>query len=173
MIFFCQYLCPFQVYEAAKNAGITAHCTLELVLAKLPIILDKCPVLIIGWGRIGKCLAQLLQRLGTPVTVAARKEKDRAALVSLGYEAVGTDAPHFPYKLIFNTVPDVTFPQTTNNDCIRIELASHPGLVGENVVQAKGLPGRLAPESAGRLMAEFILKQIRDFISLEDIMKIY
>ena len=32
----------------AKNAGITAHCALELALAKLPVTLEKCPVLIIG-----------------------------------------------------------------------------------------------------------------------------
>ena len=71
----------------AKNAGITAHCTLELALEKLPIILDRCPVLIIGWGRIGKCLSKLLRAMGACVTVAARKESRRVMIETLGTKA--------------------------------------------------------------------------------------
>ena len=35
----------------ALNANITAHCALELALNQLPVILDGCKVLVIGWGR--------------------------------------------------------------------------------------------------------------------------
>ena len=71
----------------AHNANITAHCALELVLDQLPVILDGCQVLIIGWGRIGKCLGKLLQQLGAQVSVCARKESDRSMLAALGYRA--------------------------------------------------------------------------------------
>ena len=42
-----------------ENAYITAECALDVALPYLNRTLRKCPVLIIGWGRIGKCLGQL------------------------------------------------------------------------------------------------------------------
>ena len=43
----------------AQNAQITAHCAIKLALNQLPITLDGCDALVIGWGRIGKCLARM------------------------------------------------------------------------------------------------------------------
>ena len=37
-------------------------------------------------------------------------------------------------------------------------LASQQGIEGEDVLIARGLPGKEAPESAGRLIAETVLK---------------
>jgi hypothetical protein len=71
----------------ARNASITAHCALELALAKLPVTLENCPVLVIGWGRIGKCLAKLFGALGAKVTVAARRESRRVMAEALGYRS--------------------------------------------------------------------------------------
>ena len=72
----------------AINANITAHCAVKVAMNKMQIIFDGCEVLVIGWGRIGKCLAPLLKALGAKVTVAARKETDRAILQATGYGAV-------------------------------------------------------------------------------------
>jgi hypothetical protein len=44
----------------ASNASITAYCAVRLAMMELPVILRGCPTLIIGWGRIGRCLAALL-----------------------------------------------------------------------------------------------------------------
>ena len=38
----------------AQNAAITAHCALAIAMENLPVTLDGCKTLIIGWGRIGK-----------------------------------------------------------------------------------------------------------------------
>lgn len=148
----------------AQNASITAHCAVKLALPYLGITLERCPVLILGWGRIGKCLARLLKGLGAEVTVAARKEADRAMLRALGYRAV-----EFPqlsrmlhgFRLIYNTVPEKILSESTTfpTECVKIELASRPGLPGE-VIDGRGLPGKLAPESSGRLIAETILRRI-------------
>ena len=95
----------------ARNASITAHCALELALAKLPITLEKCPVLIVGWGRIGKCLAKLLHGLGACVTVAARKESRRVMIEALGYRSCSTEEIRTEqYRLIINTVPAMVLP---------------------------------------------------------------
>ena len=69
----------------ARNAAITAYCALRLAMMELPVTLRSCRVLIIGWGRIAKCLAALLWTLEADVTVAARREADRAMACALGY----------------------------------------------------------------------------------------
>lgn len=149
----------------AKNASITAHCAIKLALQALPVTLDRCPVLVIGWGRIGKCLARLLRNMGAQVTVAARKASDRAMLSALGYPAaeIGFLADTLPgYRLIFNTVPAIVLPEhilsRCSEDCLKIELASQCGIAGADVIDGRGLPGRLAPETSGTLIAQTILR---------------
>lgn len=147
-----------------RNAAITADCALRVAAPLLSTTFAQSPTLIIGWGRIGKCLARLLQAMGTPVTVAARKESDRSILTALGYNAV--DIPQIDpgaYKLIFNTAPEPVLDQAQLAPfphVIKIDLASRPGLLGNDVHIARGLPGRFAPESSGRLIAQSILPRL-------------
>ena len=146
----------------ARNASITAYCALELALAKLPITLEKCSVLIIGWGRIGKCLAKLLHGLGACVTVAARKESRRVMIDALGYKSCTMDAIRTEnYRLIINTVPTMVVPFAPGTG-LKIDLASTPGIAGRDILQARGLPGLLAPESSGELIARTIIQWIEE-----------
>ena len=146
----------------ARNASITAHCTLELALAKLPVTLEKCPVLVIGWGRIGKCLAKLLHALGACVTVAARKESRRVMIDALGYKSCAMeDIKTQKYRLIINTVPAMVLP-TAPGTALKIDLASQPGIGGSEVLQARGLPGLLAPESSGALIAQMVSHWLKE-----------
>lgn len=169
----CKSLIGYQtidlLHDAAylsKNAAITARCAVRLALPLLGITLLNCPILIIGWGRIGKCLSKLLQNIGADVTVAARKESDRAILEALGFHSADPSdlsaiLPRF--RLVYNTVPfpilnaDAPF----SKDCVKIELASAPGLDG-GAVNGRGLPGRFAPESAAALIAETLTRLIQE-----------
>ena len=145
----------------ALNANITAHCALELALDQLPIILDGCPVLVIGWGRIGKCLGKLLQQLGAQVSVCARKESDRSMLAALGYRARRLeDIDTAAYRVIFNTVPTMLLPTCPGN-ALKIDLASRLGMGSSDVLWARGLPGKDAPESSGRLIADTLIPILR------------
>ena len=146
----------------ARNASITAHCALELALAKLPITLEKCPVLIVGWGRIGKCLAKLLNGLGACVTVAARKESRRVMIEALGYKSQPIEGIHTEnYRLIINTVPAMVLPSVSGTG-LKIDLASVPGMAGRDILYARGLPGLLAPESSGDLIAQITMQWIKE-----------
>ena len=146
-------------YYIAENADITAHCAVKLALSKLPVTLKEQPVLVIGWGRIGKCLAKLLCALGAEVAVFARKEADRATLAALGYlPKQALDG----YRIIFNTAPAPVVSQEEaalcRSDCLKIDLASEVGIAGDDVLWARGLPGKDAPESSGKLIARTILR---------------
>lgn len=146
----------------AKNAAITAECALQITAPYIDFTFADSRVLILGWGRIGKCLSKLLKTMGCHVTVAARKDTDRAILEALGYAAV--DFPEVPqvlkkHNILFNTVPEQILKEELLNlwkDGIKVDLASAPGMICDNVVTARGLPGKYAPESAGRLIAQTV-----------------
>ena len=151
-----------QAQYVAENAALTADCALRLLGQKLSVSFQNCPILVIGWGRIGKCLAKLLRGVGAKVTVAARKPSDRGMLTALGYEAV--DIPEITpqrFRAILNTVPAPVLP-AFDGECVRIDLASQLGMAGEKVLWARGLPGKMLPESAGRLIAQGVLRQIKE-----------
>lgn len=146
----------------AQNASITAHCAVRYAWERLPVTLQACPVLVIGWGRIGKCLAELLRAMGADVAVAARKETDRAMLSALGYRTCPTAPLQAEgYRLIFNTAP-ASLPCQCDDNCLAIDLASTPGLTGKHILHAPGLPGKLAPESSGLLIAKTILRILKE-----------
>lgn len=146
----------------AQNAAITAHCALAIAMENLPITPDGCKTLVIGWGRIGKCLAPLLKALGAKVTVAVRKESDLAILTATGYDAVNIgDIDGSRYRLIINTVPAPVFDgDAAAKDAVMIDLASKKGISGEHVLWARGLPGKDAPESSGTLIARTVLRYL-------------
>ena len=145
----------------ADNAAITAYCAIEMAAQQLPVVWKDCPVLVIGWGRIGKHLARLLERLGAKVTVAARKGTDRALLQSMGYVAQDiADIEPREHKLIFNTVAHMLLPNCPGS-AIKIDLASQLGMGGCDVQWARGLPGKYAPESSGALIARTVLRQLQ------------
>lgn len=149
----------------AENAYITAECALDVALPYINITLRRCPALIIGWGRIGKCLGQLLRAIGADVTIAARKEADRAMIHALGYRTEDTAKLSDSLsrcRLIFNTAPEPVLSreqmQLCNENCVKIELASKNGMDGEDVIIARGLPGLHMPESSGKLIADTFLR---------------
>lgn len=146
----------------ALNANITAHCAIKVALNKMQTIFDGCQVLVIGWGRIGKCLAQLLRQMGAEVTVCARRESDRSILRALGYETADFGAVNLQnYRIIYNTVPSMVFPDCPKG-ALKIDLASKLGLGGDDVIWARGLPGKEAPESSGALIARSIIPILRE-----------
>ena len=147
----------------AKNAAITAECALQVAASHMPLTFAECPTLILGWGRIGKCLASLLKQMGCPVTVAARKESDRAMLQGLGYGAVDfSEAKKLisQHRLLFNTVPAGIGLTKPYDGCVKIDLASLPGLQGCGIIAARGLPGKYAPESSGKLIADCVCREV-------------
>lgn len=152
-------------YFLAKNAAITAECALQAAMPYLTTTLSNTSVLILGWGRIGKCLARLLACMGSCVTVAVRKEEDRAMLEGLGFRAVdfsNLEAEVPRHRLLFNTVPQGIHLKGHSRGCVKIDLASLPGLQGEDILPARGLPGKYAPESAGKLIAEAICRSVKE-----------
>ena len=150
---------PFYV---ARNAAITAHCALGLILTALPVTLPGERVLVLGFGRIGKCMADLLRNVGANVTVAARKDADRAMAEALGFDS--TDLRYLQpvtYRVIVNTIPAPVLDEANcDSNTLLLELASLKGIAGSNVNWARGLPGKCVPETSGKLIAATVRRLI-------------
>lgn len=155
-------------YYLAENAAITAYCGLKYAENALSVILRDCPVLVIGWGRIGKCLADLLHRIGADVHVYARKAQDRAMLSALGYSAIdGLRNKELlkKYHVIYNTVPSLVLTaEYLPKRAVLIDLASVKGIEHNDVVWARGLPNKDAPESSGLLIAKTVDRLGKEFM---------
>lgn len=143
----------------AENADITARCAIGLLHNCLPCTFKNLPVLIIGWGRIGKCLARLFRANDACVTVFARKEADRAMLQALGYSAQATPNPN-GFRVVINTAPAAVL-DSCPEGIFKMELSSVPGIAGEDVLWARGLPAIHAPESSGQLIADTVSRLLR------------
>ena len=149
-------------YYLADNAAITAECAIRILENQLKTELPGKQVLVIGWGRIGKCLCPLLHEKEAIVSVTARKAADLAMIHALGYGSIPiSDAAKETkrFDVILNTVPVLLFPQIeTKSDCIKMELASKPGMTGQNIYDGRGLPGKIAPMKSGELIAKTFIR---------------
>ena len=149
-------------FYQAENAAITASAAIGIVEKQLGTTLEGCPVLVTGWGRIGKCLQKQLEARGAVVTVAARKDTDRAMIRALGSRGISfrdasVELTH--YRVIVNTVPEMLLPDPViQPDCVILELASQPGISGVNIIDGRGLPGKLAPKASGKLIARTFIR---------------
>lgn len=155
----------------ASNAALTAEGAVGLLIQGSPRSLWRSAVLVTGWGRISRLLSPRLRALGAEVTVAARKDGDRAmaraqGLRTLDMEAAAGSLGDFDF--IVNTVPARIIGEaaleTVRPDALLLELASAPGgfdrqhaeALGLKAVAAPGLPGLSAPYTAAELMREAI-----------------
>ncbi|MGI5970092.1 MAG: dipicolinate synthase subunit DpsA [Oscillospiraceae bacterium] len=161
---------------AILNAVPTAEGALQLALEELPVTINFLPVLILGYGHVGKACASLFSQVGAKVTVAVRKATDFAWLEAfrLGSADIRKLVCHVGgYGLIINTVPHRLLTrevlERVKRDCLIIDLASKPGgldmeaasELGLRVIWALSLPGKVAPVTAGGIIA----KTIRNIVS--------
>lgn len=151
-----------------KNAVPTAEGAVEIALNELPVTLNGLKVLIVGLGRIGTALAEILKGFGADVTASVRNAKGAAKARILGIKSVCTSKMDTDYSLVFNTVPEMIFDnellEKFSNDTFFIDLASKPGgidfdsaaTLGKKVVWALGIPGKTAPVTSGEFIAETV-----------------
>ena len=75
---------------AVANAVPTAEGAIQIAMEQLPITIHGARVLVVGFGRVGRALAQRLAALGAKVTVAARRYESLAWAQASGYGAEQT-----------------------------------------------------------------------------------
>ncbi|MGM9524877.1 MAG: dipicolinate synthase subunit DpsA [Peptococcaceae bacterium] len=158
---------------ALGNAAITAEGMLAVLLECTPYTLQNTAVLLLGYGRCGLLLAQKLQVLGSVVTICEIDPARRALARAQGFATLPPQALPTVLsdcELIVNTAPAPVL----TADLIRhlpasamlFDLASSPGGICQQAAEARGLfyrscpglPGSSAPQTAGELLAEDLLR---------------
>lgn len=133
--------------------------------------------MVLGLGRTGFTMAKSLQGLGAKVKVGVRSEKDVARAEVMGWEPFLTRdlGDHVSnIDLIFNTIPTmIVTAQILSKmplSSVIIDLASAPGGCdfryaekrGIKALLAPGLPGIVAPKTAGLIIAGSLVQLISD-----------
>jgi len=150
---------------ALLNAVPTAEGAIKIALENTPFTLWKSRVLVIGYGRVGKILADRLKKIGCQVTVSARKYTDFCMLDALGFSYINTaelrQGP-LEFDIVFNTVDFPVIPDTAfkKSSCsLLIDLSSSGGFsmtaaekCGIKAVFAPGIPVKTAPDTAAEIL---------------------
>lgn len=162
---------------AVLNTIATAEGTIELMIANTDTIIFDSNVLILGFGRVAKTLANRFKGLVKSITCASREDEELAWIEVYGYEKL--DLKDFVkcqeskkclenYKVIINTIPSMILDaeklQYVNKEVLLIDLASDSGGIdkeetkkqGLKLIHALGLPGKVAPKSSAKFIKDII-----------------
>lgn len=156
------------------NASLTAEGALWLLMNEYETALCGKNVLVIGYGRIGRILAQRLKAMNMNVGVMSRNPELRAIVGAIGFKPVSPKENISGFDLIINTAPGPVLPEgalsALEKDACILELASTPGGIsraesaefGLKYIAAPGLPGKYSPASAAKLIFDSITEIIKE-----------
>ena len=140
-----------------QRGAHTPRGAVQIALEQMPITLHGSRVLVIGFGRVGRAVAQRMAALGARVTVAARRYESLAWAQAIGYgaEKTGQLAGWLcGYDLVVNTVPALVLGEAEladlKPDCLVLDLASKPGGRGPGGRRPPGAKCDLGPVPAGK-----------------------
>lgn len=153
------------------NTISTAEGAIQIAMQETLSTIHGSNVLVLGFGRVGKILAKMLNGIGARVSCEARKESDIAWIKAYGYIPVYLnvlDESLGKYDVIINTIPSIILDNNrldkVKKDCVIIDLASNPGGVDKESAKQKGiktiwalsLPGKVAPLTSAEFLKETI-----------------
>lgn len=160
---------------AILNSIPTAEGAIQIAMEETDITIHGSKTCVIGFGRVGITMARTLKALGSDVTIVARNPGQLARAYEMGCNRAGYEDLHKIMNhtdIVFNTVPTMVLNSSilkyANPDVLIIDLATQPGgtdfeaanTFGLKAILAPGLPGKVAPVYAGRILAEVIPRLI-------------
>lgn len=165
---------------AISNSVATAEGAILEAIQRSPIVLHQNRCLILGFGKCAQVLAQKLKGLSAIVSVAARSGTALSLAAAYGYDAIKlSDISKYlcDYPFVFNTIPSLVLDASNLSyvpkDATIIDIASSPGGVNFdyckqmhlNASLCLSLPGKYAPKTSARILADYLLTMINSSIS--------
>lgn len=163
-----------------KNAQLTAEGSLSLFMNEKSTAVLGSRILVLGSGRVAKCVCRTFSALGADVTMMARSagelawaELSRWGIVDVLDETARLRALSSGYDAIINTIPTPLLSgcalDAIPGGTLVIDLASAPygidpdraRLHGITAYRASALPGKYAPAAAASLIAECVRRHLR------------
>lgn len=153
---------------AIYNSIPTAEGALMMAIQHTDITIHSSRCLVLGMGRTGFTLARMLSSLGARVRMGVHRSEQYARAFEMGWSPFYTSelaSAAADADLVFNTVPAKIITAEViaglPHRAVIIDLASKPGGTdfrfaekrGIKAILAPGLPGIVAPKTAGRIIA--------------------
>lgn len=153
----------------AKNAELTGEGLLKYMIGNTPVTISHAHILIAGYGRCGKVIAEKLSVLEGNITILDHDDTAIRTASEKGYTVFDPkkfDGSPLPFDMIVNTIPTPVLKapllRKLKGSCRIFDIASSPGGFDEDVckglslkvIKCPGIPGKTAPASAGYAIAE-------------------
>ncbi len=156
------------------NAVATAEGAILEAFSRKDTLLHQSKVLLLGYGRCGKVLADKLKGLSAHVTVCTASATELAAASAMGFQTLAVSKLPLQiedFEYIFNTIPypllDRACLEQTSREVLIIDIASNQTgadyeageALKRNLVFCPGLPGKYASRSCAEQLTEFVLEK--------------
>ncbi|MCL7746517.1 dipicolinic acid synthetase subunit A [Halalkalibacter alkaliphilus] len=156
---------------AIYNSIPTAEGTVMMAIQHTDITIHRAKVAVLGLGRVGMSVARTFSALGANVKVGANESQQLARITEMGLTPFHTDHMKEELRdidLCINTIPARVITANVLAEMplhtLIIDLASKPGGTdfryaekrGMKALLAPGLPGIVAPKTAGQILADVL-----------------
>ncbi|WP_374721837.1 dipicolinic acid synthetase subunit A [Peribacillus tepidiphilus] len=162
---------------AIYNSIPTVEGTIMMAIQHTDFTIHGSKVVVLGLGRVGMSVARTFQALGAKVKVGARRSEHMARITEMALHPFHLDQLKDEIKdadICINTIPvevvtASVIAQMPSHTLI-IDLASKPGGTdfryaekrGIKALLAPGLPGIVAPKTAGKILANVLSQLLTD-----------
>lgn len=140
---------------ALRNAVATAEGTVAELLRLMPVNMEGARIMVLGFGKCGKVIAEKLYCMGASVSVAVRREETRRLAEVYGfqtYDILG-EISFSDVDAVVNTVPAPLMQReridALPKGCVVVDIASAPGGCDGTYCKQKNIPYKLAPGLPG------------------------
>lgn len=156
---------------AIYNSIPTAEGVVMMAIQHMDTTIHRSKVAVLGLGRVGMSVAKTFDALGAEVSVGARESQHIARITEMGLTPFHTSDMKTALRnvdLCINTIPALVVTATVLAEmplhALIIDLASKPGGTdfryaekrGMKALLAPGLPGIVAPKTAGQILADVL-----------------
>jgi dipicolinate synthase subunit A len=164
---------------AIYNSIPTVEGTIMMVIQHTDITIHGSKIAVLGLGRVGMSVARTFAALGAKVKVGARDTAHLARITEMGLTAFSLENIEDEVAEIdvcINTIPHliITAKVISNMPAhtLIVDLASKPGGTdfryaekrGIKALLAPGLPGIVAPKTAGQIVANVLTQLLNDLL---------
>ena len=171
----CDLICVMKnALYVAENSKLTAEGALKYVIENTDLSLEHQNILVLGYGNLGKALANILGKLSLNFHIATANNDELELARSKGYSAINIHDTMFDlasFDTVINTIPAKIFEDniTLKANAYVLELASNiypfdytsPMFEHIKYTIAKGVPGVTSKLSSGKLLFDTILAYIK------------
>ena len=154
---------------AIKNTIPTAEGIVKILVENTDITIHNSNIAILGFGKVGKQTAKVMQALRGKVFCFDNKKEEVANIKLCGYNVINDISKSLRnMDVIINTIPQLVLSKEIlkliNKNILILDVSSKPGGVdfeyaiknNYKVIHELGIPGKVAPKTSAKYIKEII-----------------